>query len=144
MVITQDMMGGEWEQAARHMRIELEGWLEGRDIRTKLGLVDKAAQAADRTPTKGALFALDQAVLELERAVAQHEHRVSELRREAGYFVAAVHQARALAANQPNPKTPEELEAEETARLIALSEIGLDRLGLLYGIPEPRSVRHRK
>jgi len=144
MGITQDMMGGEWEQAARHIRIELEGWIHGHAVTLKVNRVRTAAKAADRTPTKGALFALDQAVLELERAIVQHEKRVSDLRREAGYFVAAVKQARALAADQPDPKTPEELEAEETARLIALSEIGLDRLGALYGIPEPRAVRDRK
>jgi hypothetical protein len=96
MGITEDMMGGEWEQAVRHLHIELAGWADGRDVIVKLLTVEKAAKEADRTGTKGTLAALDTAVKQLERAVVSHEKRYAHIRDEVGYFVAAIAQAKTL------------------------------------------------
>ena len=98
MVTTDDLMGGEWEQAWRDLKVQMEGWIDGRDISRNLYAVHRAAKIADQATDRAVLLELDRCVKQLERAVLNHASRLVQLQREVGYFVAAVTQARALGA----------------------------------------------
>jgi hypothetical protein len=131
---TQDMMGGEWEQDWRHLKVMADAFIHGREVIYRLSALEHPAKAVDRALTDGGLMALDHAAKKLEQAVVIHARAVEELRREVGYLVAAVVQARVLKAGRPNDPSPEEEYERETERLLAASDIGLDRVAKLYGL----------
>jgi hypothetical protein len=141
MSITEDMMGGEWEQATRHLRVSAGPWIQPRDMTYHLGQLDRYAKRVDELETQGRLLELDQAIRKLEKAVRQYAHDLGRFEKQVGYYVAAVHQARTLAKGRPDPKSAEEVEEERLADLLAQSDLGVDRLGALYGIPKPRNYR---
>lgn len=126
--------GGEWTNDWRHLKVELSGWIDARYIRTGMVSVRRAAVQADQAATTGSLWALQQAVQKLEKEVERHAADLARFRKEVGYFVAAVVQARALQADKPDELTPYEQEQQETARLLDESELGLDRIAEFYGI----------
>jgi len=127
-------IGGEWTQEWRHLKVELVGWLDGRYIRSSMGGVHKAALQADQTTTKGSLWQLQQAVMKLEKEVSNHAVQLARFQSQVGYFVAAVVQARALNADQPDELTPYEQERQEAAAQHDAAELGLDRIAEFYGI----------
>jgi hypothetical protein len=139
--ITEDMMGGEWEQATRHLRVSAGPWIQPRDMTYYLGQLDKYAKRVDDLETQGRLIELDQGIKKLEKAVRQYAYDLARFEKQVADYVAAVHQARTLAKGRPDPKSAEELEEERRAEVLAQSEIGLDRLGALYDIPKPRNYR---
>ena len=135
MSITDDMMGGEWEQLVRHLRVEAAPWIQPRHITTRLHSLDKDAKAADRGETLGSLHQLEQAIRKLDREVAQYQHELERFRKEVGYFTAAVHQAITLAKQKPaEPSRPDGLGED------ALEEWG-GRAEKLYGSPKQRNYR---
>jgi hypothetical protein len=127
-------IGGEWTQEWRHLKVELSGWIDARYIRTGMVGVHKAARQADQTTTKGSLWQLQQAVTKLEKEVSNHAVQLARFQSQVGYFVAAVVQARALNANQPDELTPYEQERQEAAAQHDAAELGLDRIAEFYGI----------
>jgi hypothetical protein len=139
--ITDDMMGGEWEQATRHLRVSAGPWIQPRDMTFYLGQLDKHAKRVDELETQGRLIELDQAIRKLEKAVRIYASELARFEKQVNDYIAAVHQARTLAKGRPDPKSAQELEEERRAEVLAQSEIGLDRLGALYGIPKPRNYR---
>jgi hypothetical protein len=139
--ITDDMMGGEWEQLVRHLRVTAGPWIQPRDMTYRLHCLDKPAKAADTFESRNTLDALDRAIRELEKAVMTYARELERWRKEIDDFVAVVHQARTLAAQKPPQRHPDEIAEEEMENLLAQSEIGLDRLGALYDIPKPRNYR---
>jgi hypothetical protein len=134
VTITQDMMGGEWEQDWRHLKVMADAFIHGREVIYRLNALEHPAKAVDKAITDGGLMALDHAARKLERAVEIHAKEVDELRRYVGDLVAAVHQARVLKAGKPNDPSPEEEYHRQTDRLLAESDIGLDRVAKLYGL----------
>ena len=139
--ITDDMMGGEWEQHTRHLRVSAGPWIHPRDITYHLGQLDKYAKRVDELETQGRLIELDQAIRRLEKAVRIYASELEKFEKQVHQYIAVVHQTRTLAKGRPDPKSPQEIEEERTAELLAQAEIGLDRLGALYGIPKPRNYR---
>ena len=131
--ITQDMMGGEWQQATRHVRIHTAGWLGGRTITVALHELEKASERADQNPHRPYLESLKQKLNRLDREVQLYEHHVNEFRRQVGEYIAAVHIAIENGHYEPLPTE---------ARVDGLvDEDLLDRMGALYGIPKPRRRR---
>jgi hypothetical protein len=139
--ITDDMMGGEWEQLVRHLRVTAGPWIQPRDMTYRLYALDKPAKAADTFESRNTLDALDRATRELEKAVMTYAQELNRWRNEIADFVAVVHQARTLAAQKPPERHPDDVAQEQIENLLAQSEIGLDRLGALYDIPKPRKYR---
>jgi hypothetical protein len=134
VTITQDMMGGEWEQDWRRLKVMADAFIHGREVIYRLSSLEHPAKAVDKLETDGGLMALDHAAKQLEKAVAIHAREVAELMLEVGYLVAAVVQARALKAGLPDPLSPEEEYHRETERLLDESELGLDRVARFYGL----------
>ena len=134
-------LGGDWTADWRHLKVEMSPWIDGRQITFRLGMVHKAALAADKLETKANLMLLAQEVAKLEREVETQVHLLTKLRKEVGLFTAAVHQARTLAADKPDPLSPEELERQKTEDLLRQSEIGLDRTARLYGLDRHKPKR---
>jgi hypothetical protein len=133
--ITDDMMGGEWEQLVRHLRVEAAPWIQPRHITFRLHSLDNDAKAADRGESLGALHNLEQAIRKLDKEVRQYQHELERFREEVGYFTAAVHQAITLAKQNPaEPSRPDGLDHEGI-------EAWVDEAAKLYGIPKPRNYR---
>jgi hypothetical protein len=135
--ITQDMMGGEWEQIVRDLRVRALPWLQPRDMTYRLGRLERPAKSADALETRSNLLQLDRAVRELEKAARQYAHNLTEFQRHVADLIGAVHQARTLAEQRPDPISPHEEYELETERLLAASDIGLDRVAKLYGLDRP-------
>lgn len=91
---TEDMMGGEWEQHARHLYVESTGWIRGHYVPGAIGRVRTAAQLADQHKTKGAYHDLERALANLEVEIQRYQHRMDELAKEVGYLHALVLRAR--------------------------------------------------
>jgi chromosome segregation ATPase len=128
--ITDDMMGGEWEQLVRHLRVEAGPWIQPRHITFRLHSLDNTAKAADRGQSLGALHNLEQAIGKLDREVQQYQHELERFRKEVGYLTAAVHQAITLAKQKP----------AEASRSDGLDEDAVAEWGhqatKLYGTPK--------
>ena len=139
--ITDDMMGGEWEQLVRHLRVTAGPWIQPRDLTYRLHALDKPAKAADTFENRNNLDALDRASRELEKAVMAYAHNLERWRKDIADFVAVVHQARTLAAQKPDPPHPDDIAEQEREELRAQAELGLDRLAALYDLPKPRNYR---
>jgi len=135
--ITEDMMGGEWEQATRHLRVLAAPWIQPRDITYRLGSLDKVAKRVDQHESQGSLVQLDQAINELNRAVRNYAHQLHELERHIADYIASVHQARTLLAQNPKP-----VEEPQVHPDLGDDDM-IDRLGALYGIPKPRNYRSK-
>jgi len=133
--ITDDMMGGEWEQLVRHLRVEAAPWIQPRNVTLRLHSLDKDAKGADRGETLGSLHQLEQAIRKLDREVAQYQHELDRFREEVGYFTAAVHQAIILRRQKAaEPSRPDGLGDD------ALEEWG-GLAGKLYGTPRQPNYR---
>ena len=128
-----DDIGGEWTAEWRHLHVEAAGWLDARDVRQAMGGVREAALRVDRDLNKGNLWQLQQACQRLERESARYRHRLTKLHEQIGYLVAAVVQTRAL-----NPDLDDRTDwgrhQQQTEKLLAESELGLDRLAAFYGV----------
>jgi hypothetical protein len=135
------MMGGEWEQATRHLRVMAGPWIQPRDITYHLMRLDKAAKAVDKLETQNNLILLNHAINDLNRSIRNYAHQLEELARHVADYIGAVHQASLLAAKNPTPVLDPEPEMITQAQYEAL---GVDRLAALYSIPKPRNYRPKK
>jgi YbbR domain-containing protein len=125
---------GVWTAEWRHLKIQSAGWIHGDQIWYRMVNLHRAAHAVDNVATKANLQLLDQALDQLEREIDQQVTRLRDLLDRVLDFAQKVEHERAAAASLPDPKSAYDLEAERIANLVAQSEIGLDRLSVLYGL----------
>ena len=135
MTIAQDMMGGEWEQGVRSMRLTWDALSRTSGMGQRFHALAQLAARADRQPDKQMLAALTREANKLHAEIERYAHRVAELDREIGLYAAWVVRCRDAA---PDPEP--EKEALSQADYDAL---GIDRLGALYNIPQPRNYRSK-
>jgi hypothetical protein len=131
--ITQDMMGGEWEQQVRSMRITWDVLSRTSNMGTRLHALAGVAARADRANDKAMLEGLAREANKLHAEVERYVDRVMDLDREIGLFAAMVLRARDSA--------PEYQPETETLSQADYDALGIDRLGALYGIPKPKNRR---
>ena len=136
MSITEDMMGGEWEQGTRHLRVISGPWIRAEHMLSRLRRLDTVSKALDRSQTSGNYILLDHAIHDLKRAIRNYAHQLEELEREVLKFADDVHKGSVNAAKNPVAEVEEEMLTQ--AQYDAL---GIDRLGALYGIPKPKNRR---
>jgi len=128
--ITQDMMGGQWEQGVRTMRITWDALSRTSSMATRLHTLAGVAGRTDRKPDKQMLAALAREANKLHAEIERYVDRVLELDREVGLYAALVLRARDEAP-EPEVEVHPDLGDEEM----------LDRLGAHFGIPKPRPRR---
>jgi hypothetical protein len=136
--ITDDMMGGEWEQATRHLRVISGPWIRAEHMLSRLRRLDTVSKAVDRSATSGSFITLDHAIHDLKRAIRNYAHQLEELEAEVLKFADDVHKASVNAAKNPVAQVEEEMLTQEQ-----YDALGIDRLGALYGIPKPRNYRSK-
>jgi hypothetical protein len=129
-----------WVSDWRHLKVMADPWVQGTRLSQALYNVRAAAINADQHGDKG-LRDLDQTAKELERQVSNYIVQVAELQREVGYLVAAVTQARYLASQKGYQPNAADVELKERQERDHAADLGVDRLGALYGIPEPKERR---
>jgi hypothetical protein len=128
MTVTDDMMGGPWEQEARRTALAAAEWINGGGARFALHKVERAAQQTTNHNHKHQLEELLKAVRTLETEVVRQANRVDKFRDQVGQFVAALQQALTIGDYDPEP---------EPARLDHLeNDEVLERLTDLYGLPK--------
>jgi hypothetical protein len=137
--ITDDMMGGEWEQATRHLQVLTGPWIRAEHMLSRLRRLDTISKTVDRSQTAGNYILLDHAIHDLKRAVRNYAHQLEELEREVLKFADDVHKASVNAAKNPVAEVEEEMLTQEQ-----YDALGVDRLGALYGIPKPRNYRSKR
>ncbi len=130
MSITQDMMGGEWEQSVRSMRITWDALSRTSGMGTRLHTLAGVASRTDRKPDKQMLAALAREACKLHAEIERYVDRVLELDREVGLYAALVLRARDEA-SEPEVQVHPDFGDEDL----------IDRMGALYGIPKPRRRR---
>ena len=130
MSITQDMMGGEWEQNVRSMRLTWDALSRTSNMTLRLHTLAEVARRADKEPDKVMLKALADEVHKLAVEVGRYQHRVTELSREIGLLAGLALKARD---NAPDPAVQAHPDLGD--------EDVLDRLGAHYGIPKPKPRR---
>jgi len=128
--ITQDMMGGEWEQQVRRMRLTWDALSRTSNMGTRLHTLASVAASTDREPDKQMLAALAEEANRLHAEIERYVDRVLELDREIGLFAGMVLRARDEAP-EPAVKVHPDLGDEEM----------LERLSAHYGIPKPKRRR---
>ena len=94
MSITDDLMGGEWEQHARSLYVETDGWIRGHYVPSAIHSVRVAATLADQLGTKGGLHQLHEKLSKLELEIERYAHRMLELKRSVADLHAIVLRAR--------------------------------------------------
>jgi len=82
--ISQDLMGGQWEQACRTLTVQSDGWIRGGQIPTAIYKARQASINADGTYTINTAKLLYQALLEVEHECQNYMHRLAQLRRHLG------------------------------------------------------------
>jgi hypothetical protein len=127
------MMGGEWEQQVRSMRLTWDALSRTSGMGTRLHALAVIAARADRESDKAMLEALAREANKLHAEVERYVDRVMDLDREIGLFAGMVLRARD-AAPDPEPEN-------ETLSQADYDALGIDRLGALYGIPRPKNRR---
>ena len=130
MSITKDMMGGEWEQNVRSMRITWDALSRTSGMATRLHTLAGVASRTDRKPDKQMLAALAREATKLHAEIERYVDRVLELDREVGLYAALVLRARDEAP-EPEVEVHPDLGDEEM----------LERLSAHYGIPKPKQRR---
>ena len=135
VTITNDMMGGDWEQGVRSMRLTWDVLTRTSGIGTRFHALAGVAARADREPDKQMLAALTREANKLHAEIERYARRVAELDKEIGLYAAWVVRCRDAA-----PDSEPEKEALSQAEYDAL---GIDRLGALYDIPQPRNYRSK-
>jgi hypothetical protein len=124
------MMGGEWEQGVRTMRITWDALSRTSGMATRLHTLAGVAGRTDRKPDKQMLAALAREANKLHAEIERYVDRVLELDREIGLYAALVLRARDEAP-EPEAEAHPDLGDEDL----------IDRMGALYGIPKPRNRR---
>jgi hypothetical protein len=132
--LTDDMMGGEWEQATRHLRVISGPWIRAEHMLSRLRRLDTISKTVDRSQTGGNYILLDHAIHDLKRAIRNYAHQLEELEREVLKFADDVHKASINAAKNPVEEVDEEMLTKEQ-----YDALGIDRLGALYGLRSPKA-----
>lgn len=121
-MIAEDMAGGEWEQHARHIYVESDGWIRGHHVPTAIHTVRNSARIADALGTKGALHQLNQALAKLEVEIERYQGRMRSLREQVGLLHALV-----LRSQDEAPEMSDaDLEEQRRQRLLAETDSGID------------------
>jgi len=134
--VNDDLRGGEWEQEARTLHVEANGWIRGHYVPSALHTVREQAMAADRDGNRASLHMLHAALAKLEREIETYQKRMATFREQVGLLHALVLRARENAPDKSNAQ----LEAERHAALVAESDPGIlgdDLLRRIAGYHRP-------
>jgi hypothetical protein len=133
MTVTDDLMGGDWEQGARHLRIAATA-IRTTGLGPHLHGLALAAANADREPYLNRLQVLMEKVLKVERELELLGRTVDRVHKEASEFIAAVHVSMTNGHYEPEP-------GEKRIDGLDDHDEVLERLSDLYGIPKPKEGR---
>lgn len=127
--ITDDLMGGRWEQAWRHLKVETEGWIRGGQIPSGIYNLQRYAKYADSAPSEATYRALMQAVVKLQDEITRYNYRLRKFAVQTEQLYEYVNAERAnLVAEAPAQPAPWDQDDEEL----------LDRMAALYNLPKTR------
>ena len=129
MSITDDLMGGRWEQAWRSLKVDTEGWIRGGHIPDGIYRLQKYAKWADESPSEATYQALLQAIVKLQREIDLYYARLGKftVATERLYEYVDTERANLVAEAAADP-APWEQDEDEL----------LDRMAALYGLPKTR------